>query len=67
MKAQPLAAEILLFSTPTWLGRPSSIAQRVLERMDAMLSEGDSETEEGHEWSHSTGRALAANPAPPSG
>ena len=133
-----LAAEILVIATPTWLGRPSSVAQRVLERMDAMISETDeeerpvaynrvagvvvtgnedgahhviseisgaladigytipgqagtywtrgpgpgpsfSETEEGHEWSHSTGRAAAANllgaaraleaspiPAPPS-
>lgn len=26
---------------PTWLARPSSVAQRVLERMDAMLSETD--------------------------
>jgi multimeric flavodoxin WrbA len=138
IRAQILDAEILIFATPTWLGRPSSIAQRVLERMDAMLSETDdeerpvaynhvagvvvtgnedgahhvisevcgalsdigftipgqawtywnkgpgpgedySETEEGHEWSHSTGRAAAANllavaqalkakpiPAPPS-
>lgn len=138
LRAQILDAEILLFATPTWLGRPSSIAQRVLERMDAMLSETDeeerpvaynrvagvvvtgnedgahhvisevsgrarrfgftipgqawtywnkgpgpgqdySETDEGHEWSHSTGRAAAANllavaraleaqpiPAPPS-
>lgn len=136
--AQILDSEILIFATPTWLGRPSSIAQRVLERMDAMISETDgdgrpvaynrvagvvvtgnedgahhviseisgalgdigftipgqawtywnrgpgpgedySETEEGHEWSHSTGRAAAANllavaralegkpiPAPPS-
>ncbi len=36
-----LAAEILIVATPTWLGRPSSVAQRVLERMDAMLSEED--------------------------
>jgi multimeric flavodoxin WrbA len=36
-----LAAEILIVATPTWLGRPSSVAQRVLERMDAMLSETD--------------------------
>ncbi len=36
-----LAADILVVATPTWLGRPSSIAQRVLERMDAMLSEED--------------------------
>jgi multimeric flavodoxin WrbA len=115
-----LAAEILVLASPTWLGRPSSVAQRVLERMDAMLSEqdgegrpvaynrvagvvvtgnedgahhviseiagglidigytipgqawtywnrgpgpGDSylETGEGKDWSHSTGRAAAAN------
>ena len=34
-----LSAEILVVATPTWVGRPSSIAQRVLERMDAMISE----------------------------
>lgn len=34
-----LASEILIVATPTWVGHPSSIAQRVLERMDAMLSE----------------------------
>jgi multimeric flavodoxin WrbA len=43
IRAQILEAEILLFATPTWLGRPSSIAQRVLERMDAMISETDDE------------------------
>jgi multimeric flavodoxin WrbA len=36
-------AEILVIVTPTWLGRPSSVAQRVLERMDAMLAETDDE------------------------
>lgn len=36
-----LRAEILVVASPTWLGRPSSVAQRVLERMDAMLSEYD--------------------------
>ncbi|CAN5312191.1 flavodoxin family protein [soil metagenome] len=132
-----LGSEILVVATPTWVGRPSSIAQRVVERMDAMLSETDdgrpvafnrvagvvvtgnedgahhviseiagalgdigftipgqswtywnrgpgpgpsySDTDEGHDWSHSTGRAMAANlvavaralqanpiPAPPS-
>jgi multimeric flavodoxin WrbA len=138
IRAQILDSEILVFATPTWLGRPSSIAQRVLERMDAMIAETDeeerpvaynrvagvavtgnedgahhvisevsgaladigftipgqawtywnkgpgpgedySETEEGHEWSHSTAKAAAANllavarsleskpiPAPPS-
>jgi multimeric flavodoxin WrbA len=135
---QLLDSEILVVATPTWVGRPSSIAQRMLERMDAMLSETDdedrpvaynrvagvvvtgnedgahhviseisgaladigytipgqawtywnkgpgpgpsySETDEGHEWSAKTGRAMASNlvavakalaaspmPAPPS-
>jgi multimeric flavodoxin WrbA len=133
-----LAAEILVVATPTWIGRPSSVAQRMLERMDAMIAETDdeerpvaynrvagvvvtgnedgahhvisevagalgdigftvpgqawtywnkgpgpgedySETDEGHEWSATTGKAAAANlfavatalaerpiPAPPS-
>ncbi|QNE21416.1 flavodoxin family protein [Kribbella qitaiheensis] len=133
-----LASDILVVATPTWVGRPSSIAQRMLERMDAMLSETDdderpvaynkvagvivtgnedgahhviseisgglgdigytipgqawtywnkgpgpgpsyAETDEGHDWSAKTGRAMAANlvaaakalaanpiPAPPS-
>jgi multimeric flavodoxin WrbA len=38
-----LAAEILVIASPTWLGKPSSVAQRVLERMDAMLAEQDDE------------------------
>ena len=38
---QILASEILIIATPTWVGRHSSIAQRVLERMDAMISETD--------------------------
>ncbi|GLZ29159.1 hypothetical protein Lesp02_13490 [Lentzea sp. NBRC 105346] len=115
-----LRSEILVVATPTWVGHPSSIAQRVLERMDAMISETDSqdrpvaynrvagvvvtgnedgahhviseiagalgdigytipgqawtywnrgpgpgpsfsETDEGHDWSAKTGRAMAAN------
>jgi multimeric flavodoxin WrbA len=36
-----LASEILVIATPTWLGQPSSVAKRVLERMDAMISETD--------------------------
>ncbi|MFI6675010.1 flavodoxin family protein [Kribbella sp. NPDC050470] len=135
---QLLDSDILIVATPTWVGRPSSIAQRMLERMDAMLSETDdenrpvaynrvagvivtgnedgahhviseisgglvdigytipgqawtywnkgpgpgpsySETDEGHEWSAKTGRAMVSNlvavakalaanpvPAPPS-
>lgn len=125
IRTQILDSEILVFATPTWLGRPSSIAQRVLERMDAMIAETDgddrpvaynrvagvvvtdnedgahhvisevsgalgdigftipgqawtywnrgpgpgedcSETEEGHEWSHKTGRAAARRTCWPS-
>jgi multimeric flavodoxin WrbA len=36
-----LDADILIFGTPIWLGHMSSLAQRVLERMDAFLGEGD--------------------------
>jgi multimeric flavodoxin WrbA len=38
-----LASEILVIATPTWLGQPGSVSKRVLERMDAMLSETDDE------------------------
>ncbi|MET0920658.1 MAG: flavodoxin family protein [Acidimicrobiia bacterium] len=34
-------AEILVIATPTWLGQPSSVAKRVLERLDALISETD--------------------------
>jgi multimeric flavodoxin WrbA len=43
IRAKVLAAEILVMASPTWLGRPSSLAQRVLERMDALLSDTDDE------------------------
>ncbi|MEU4095474.1 flavodoxin family protein [Streptomyces sp. NPDC026673] len=115
-----LTSEILIMASPTWLGRPSSVAQRVLERMDALMSETDGrvrpvaynrvagvvvtgnedgahhviseisgaladlgytipgqawtywhlgpgagpdylDDERGHDWSHRTGRAMAAN------
>ncbi len=36
-----LAADILIISTPTWAGHMSSVAQRVIERLDAELSETD--------------------------
>ena len=34
-------ANILVIGTPIWLGQPSSVAKRVLERMDAFLEETD--------------------------
>ncbi|MFD4247047.1 flavodoxin family protein [Streptomyces sp. NPDC058525] len=43
IRAEILGADILVLSTPIWLGHPSSIAQRVLERLDAELSETDDE------------------------
>jgi len=41
LREKVLAADILVFLTPTWMGQHSSIAQRVLERLDAELSETD--------------------------
>ncbi|MEJ8633312.1 flavodoxin family protein [Streptomyces sp. NPDC006475] len=38
-----LGAQILIVASPTWVGRPSSVAQRVLERMSALMSEQDHE------------------------
>jgi multimeric flavodoxin WrbA len=38
-----LAAQILVLATPTWLGQPSSVIKRVMERMDALISETDDE------------------------
>ena len=43
IRSRILASEILVVGTPTWLGQQSSVAKRVLERMDAMLSETDDE------------------------
>ena len=36
-----LASDILVVATPTWVGHMSSVAQRVLERLDGELSETD--------------------------
>ncbi|MDI3419106.1 flavodoxin family protein [Streptomyces luteolus] len=36
-----LDADILILSTPIWLGHPSSVAQRVLERLNAEQSHTD--------------------------
>jgi multimeric flavodoxin WrbA len=47
IREQLLAADILVVSTPTWVGHMSSVAQRVLERLDGELSE-----------THESGRPL---------
>ncbi|MER6205999.1 NAD(P)H-dependent oxidoreductase [Streptomyces sp. NPDC001642] len=43
LREKVMQADILLLATPIWLGHPSSICQRVLERLDAELSESDDE------------------------
>lgn len=41
IRRQVLAADILVLATPTWMGQQSSVCQRVLERLDAELSDTD--------------------------
>jgi len=41
LRRRILAADILILGTPIWLGHPSSVCQRILERMDAFLGELD--------------------------
>jgi multimeric flavodoxin WrbA len=41
LRQRILGAEILIMASPTWIGQPSSAAKRVIERMDAMISETD--------------------------
>jgi multimeric flavodoxin WrbA len=41
LREKVLAADILVLATPVWLGHMSSVAQRVLERLDAELSNTD--------------------------
>jgi multimeric flavodoxin WrbA len=41
IRKQIIAADILVMATPTWMGHMTSVAQRVLERLDAELSEKD--------------------------
>ena len=41
LRRKVLDANILVMATPIWMGQPSSVAKRVLERMDAFLGEID--------------------------
>lgn len=41
IREKVLAADILVISSPVWLGHPASVTQRVLERLDAELSNTD--------------------------
>jgi len=51
-----LDANILIVGTPIWLGQPSSVVKRALERMDAFLEETD---DEGRMISHGRVAAVA--------
>jgi multimeric flavodoxin WrbA len=41
LRKRVVDANIFVIGTPIWLGQPSSVAKRVLERMDAFLGEKD--------------------------
>lgn len=41
LRGKVMEADIIVLATPIWLGQPSSVVKRVLERMDAFLGEGD--------------------------
>jgi multimeric flavodoxin WrbA len=41
LRKRVIAADIIIMGTPIWLGQPSSVAKRVLERLDAFLDETD--------------------------
>lgn len=39
LRAKVMAADIVVIGSPIWIGQPSSIAKRVLERLDAFIAE----------------------------
>ena len=41
LRKRVVDADILVIGTPIWIGQPSSVAKRVLERVDAFLGETD--------------------------
>ncbi|MEA2875760.1 MAG: hypothetical protein QOF14_956 [Hyphomicrobiales bacterium] len=41
LRQRVVDADIIVMATPIWLGQPSSVAKRVMERMDAFLNETD--------------------------
>jgi multimeric flavodoxin WrbA len=40
LRKQVIAADILLLGSPIWLGQPSSVSKRVLERMHTGIAAG---------------------------
>ncbi|MDJ0338363.1 NAD(P)H-dependent oxidoreductase [Cryobacterium sp. PH31-O1] len=43
LRERILAADIIVLSTPIWMGHPCSVAQQVMERLDADLAETDAQ------------------------
>jgi len=43
IREKMLAADILVISTPIWMGQPAAVCKMALERLDAELSETDDE------------------------
>ncbi len=41
LRRRIIEADIFVLGTPIWMGQPSSVAKRVLERLDAFLGETD--------------------------
>ena len=41
LRQRVVNADIIVMATPIWLGQPSSVVKRVMERMDAFLGETD--------------------------
>jgi multimeric flavodoxin WrbA len=41
LRAKLIAADLVVIASPIWLGQPSSVAKRVLERIDAFIEELD--------------------------
>jgi multimeric flavodoxin WrbA len=41
LRQRVVNCDILIMATPIWLGQPSSVSKRVMERMDAFLDETD--------------------------
>jgi multimeric flavodoxin WrbA len=39
LRKRMMAADILVIATPIWMGQPSSVSKRVIERMDAILGD----------------------------
>ena len=56
LREKIVASDILVLGTPIWLGQPSSVAKRVLERLDAFLGETDAR---GHMPSYGKVAAVA--------